>query len=228
MNLGWLILVLGLGALSKKYEAGYLLRPAVAYLIGFRKLWSMSQDQPFIGKVTVNSLGGTISWVGQSLRGSPGQGKQCWPGWWSLRYRTHLLALWLCWGEGSAEVQWPLPAFLSGRNLSPSTCLIISCQTLQFLFVCQWWLSSCYPCAGSSEEVSLSELVCGFFKRTCWDSRSFFQWFNPCWLLQPEVMEIYLPGTGLGDLLWGWGSSLPRYPILHLHPSSQSGWMWFL
>ena len=37
---------------------------AVAYLIGFRKLWSVSQDQPFIWK---SSLGGPISWMGWNL-----------------------------------------------------------------------------------------------------------------------------------------------------------------
>ena len=38
VNLGWLLLVLGLGPLSKRYRAGGLLRLAVACLIGFRKL----------------------------------------------------------------------------------------------------------------------------------------------------------------------------------------------
>ena len=34
----------------------------------------------------------------------------------------HIPALWLC-GEASEEGQRPLPAFLSGRKLSPSSCL---------------------------------------------------------------------------------------------------------
>ena len=48
VNLGWLLLVPGLGPLSKRY--GGSLRLAVVCLIGFRKLLSMSQDQPFISK----------------------------------------------------------------------------------------------------------------------------------------------------------------------------------
>ena len=50
------------------------MRPAVACVIGFRKLFSMSQDQPFIWK---SSLGGPVSWVMGSLWGSPRLVKQC-------------------------------------------------------------------------------------------------------------------------------------------------------
>ena len=42
---------------------------------------------------------------------------------WSHRYGTHLPTLWLCVGEGSEKEQWPLPTFLSGIKLSPSSCL---------------------------------------------------------------------------------------------------------
>ena len=42
------------------------------------------------------------------------------------------------------------------------------CQTLQFLPVCHWCLSSCYPGAGGSEVGgSESKPVCGFFKGNC-------------------------------------------------------------
>ena len=37
----------------------------------------------------------------------------------------------------------------------------------------------------------------GSFKGSAWSSRSFFHWLNPCWVLQPEVMGTYLPGTGM-------------------------------
>ena len=72
----------------------------------------MSQDQPFIWK---SSLGGPISWVGQSSWGSPRQVKEfsqvdgvsdmalvCWP-----------------WGEGLEKGQWPLLPLMPDTSVSP-------------------------------------------------------------------------------------------------------------
>ena len=43
----------------------------------------------------------------------------------------------------------------------------------------------------------------GSLRRTAWGSRSLFHWVNPCWVLQPEVIGTYLPGTWtLGWGLW--------------------------
>ena len=53
-DLGWLLLVLCLGPLSKRYGGWGL---AVICLIRFRKLWSMRQDHQSNGIVIVNSLG---------------------------------------------------------------------------------------------------------------------------------------------------------------------------
>ena len=63
------------------------------------------------------------------------------PGWWRLRCDTQLLALGE--GVGSAKAQWPVPALLSGRNLRLQ--FSFWCQTVQFILVCLWCLSSCCP-----------------------------------------------------------------------------------
>ena len=63
------------------------------------------------------------------------------------------------------------------------------------------------------EGVSLNMNLCvGSLRGTTWGSRSFFHRLNLCWFLQPEVVGTYLPGTGtgLGGLVWGWDSLLPR------------------
>ena len=80
--------------------------------------------------------------------------------------------------------------------------------------------------------------------RTAWGSSSFFHQLNPHWFLQPEVVGTYLLALGpwAGGLVWAWDSLLLRHPsrvFIHhtrvwdqpipcLHPSYQSGWMWFL
>ena len=86
--------------------------------------------------------------------------------------------------------------------------------------------------------------MCGSLRGNVWGSIIVFHQLNPCWFLQPEVVGTYLLGTGT----LGWGAccgaelltpeiSLPNfYPPhvgvgpahLHLHPSHQSGWVWFL
>ena len=50
------------------------------------------------------------------------------------------------------------------------------------------------PWCWSSEGVSVSSCV-GSLRGIALDSRSFFHRLNPCWFLQSEVMETYLPGT---------------------------------
>ena len=62
-----------------------------------------------------------------------------------------------------------------------------------------------------SEEVNM---CVGFLRGTALGSSSVFHQLNPHGFLQPEVVGTYLPGTGnlgLGGLVWGWDSSLPRY-----------------
>ena len=123
------------------------------------------------------------------------------------------------------------------------------CQTLQFLPACHWCLSNFCPSADlvslPSDLVSLSKSVCGFFKRNCLGLQKFLlptqsplvSAARSC-----EDLSSWHWTPGLGGLVWSWDSWLPRYPfqifvhhtrmwnqpIPHLHPSSQSGWIWFL
>ena len=73
----------------------------------------------------------------------------------------------------------PAPALMPDTSVPP-------CMPLVPLNLLPW----CW----SSEGVSRSKSMCGFFKGNC--SSNFFHQLNPCWFLQPEVMGTYLPGTG--------------------------------
>ena len=82
----------------------------------------MSQASHSYGKDSIYRLGGPISWVEQSLRVSPCHGK--------LLARLMEFQIWYLpassvalWGDGPKKEQWPLPTFLSGRKLSPSSSL---------------------------------------------------------------------------------------------------------
>ena len=99
------------------------------------------------------------------------------------------------------------------------------------------------PWCWSSEEVSLSKSVCGFFKWNCSGLQKFF-------LPTQSLLGFAARGYGglsslyprLWGLVWGWGSSFLRYPsqifilhtlmwdqcVSHLCPSYRSGLMWFL
>ena len=129
-----------------------------------------------------------------------------------LRYSTGLLALWLC----EAKVQKRDNGFCLPLRLKESCPLALALMPDTSVPPCMPLVPlKLLPQCWSSEGVSLSKSVCGFFKRNFLDSRSFFHCFNPCWFLQPEVMGTYLPGTGTlgwGGLVWGWDSLLPRYP----------------
>ena len=86
-----------------------------------------------------------------------------------------------------------LPAFLSGRKLSPSSRLDSSHFILS---LCATGTSQAATWCWSLEGMNLNNYMCGFFRGTAWDSRSFSYRLNLCWFLQLEVMGTYLPGTG--------------------------------
>ena len=154
VSLSWVLLVLDLGPLSKRYGGWDSTRPAVAYLKEFRKWWSMSPDQLWMAwAIPMEKLLLTaVYWVWWSLRGSPGQGKQCDPGWWSLRYGTHLLAVWLC------------PPFYLGERCPPALTLMPDTSVPPCMSMVSFKL---LPQCWSSQGMSLSKFVCGFFKRNC-------------------------------------------------------------
>ena len=75
---------------------------------------------------------------------------------------------------------------------------------------------------GESEKVSLCVIS---LRGTAWGSRISFLWLNPHCFLQPYILGTYLPGTGTlsWGLVWGWDSSLLRYPSrIFIHHT----WMW--
>ena len=112
------------------------------------------------------------------------------------------------------------------------------CQILQFLSICHCCLSSCCPGAGAPRECiwvspkSIADLLRG----DTWEHCSSFHHPNPYWLLQPEVMGAYIPGTGtLGSVVCCgavcpcfWGIHLDFYlphvcvklPVPYLHPAT--------
>ena len=74
-------------------------------------------------------------------------------------------------------------------------------QTLHFLPVSHWCLSSLCPGPGAKRDwVWLSPCVHSG-RGTAWDSRSFFYPLNLYWFCSQELLGAYLPGTG--TLLWG-------------------------
>ena len=118
-------------------------------------------------------------------------------------------------------------------------------QTLQFLLICHWYLSSCSPKAGAQRKCVLSKFACEFFKRNCLGLQRFLRPTHSllgftaiCY----GVVLVLEPWAGGRELVWGWDPSLLRYPsqiFIHLHglgpacstspclhPSYQSGWMW--
>ena len=120
------------------------------------------------------------------------------------------------------------------------------CQTLLFLPVCHWCLSSCYPASGAQKEwVWVGKSVCVFFKRNCLGLQKFLPLTQSPLVFVARTYEDLSSlhwNSVLGVLVWDLDSLLPRYPsqvfihhmcmwdqpIPHLHPSSQSGWVWFL
>ena len=153
-----------------------------------------------------------VSWVAWRLRWSLGLGNHYELDQLSLRYNTHLLALWLC------------PPFCLGESCPPALTLmpdipVPPCMPLvPFKLLLQCW---------NSEVGSLCKFMCGFFKRNCLRPQKFLHWLNSCWFLQSEIMGIYLPATGTleagGGLVCVWDSSPLRYPSwTFIHNT----WMW--
>ena len=90
------LLVIILGQLHMRYGASWSQMLLMWKNLGKSEVWAETSHS--YSKATENSLGGPKSWVRKGLMESPGQGKQCEPGWWSLRYDICLLTLWLCRG----------------------------------------------------------------------------------------------------------------------------------
>ena len=91
------------------------------------------------------------------------------------------------------------------------------------------------PCCWSSEGVSLSKSVCGFFRSNCLGLQKFLPLTQS--LLVFAATSYGVLSSWHWGLVWGWDFSLPRYPswifihhmwiwdqpIPHFCPSYQSG-----
>ena len=106
----------------------------------------------------------------------------------------------LC-GEGSEKEEWLLPALLSRRKLSPSSCP----DDRQFS-------SSLYVSGAFQSAAPMPESP----------AISVFLSLNPCCFLQPEVMATSFPGTGT----LGWGSLGPFTPKISLPIFMHYTWVW--
>ena len=81
-----------------------------------------------------------------------------------------------------------------GRKLS-LTLTLMPDISVQFLPVCHWCLSICFPSAGAQRE--------WVWVSSCLGLLTFFHWLNPCWFLQTEVVGTHLARTGtLGHGAW--------------------------
>ena len=185
VNLSWLLLCQAWGSL----------KPAVACSRGFRRLFSMSQAQPFVWK---NSLGGPVSRVGQSLGISKAG-------------QTVLARLM------ETQIWHQLTHSVGGRfrkRTLPSACF----DARHFNF--SLYTTGAFQAATLVLELRGSEyekvgLCVGFLRRTAWCSRSFFHWLTPCWFLQPE-MGTY--PTGTGTLGWRAGLLTPVISLPNFYP----------
>ena len=163
-------------------------------------------------KAPVNSLGGPINWVELSgdLQGGANSVSQA-DGW---HQPAGSVALW---GRGF----WKGTAYLCMWEKAVPQ-VLPWCQTLHFLSVCHWCLSSCYPSAGTLR-VSMCVVI---LRETAWDSRNIIHWLSACWFLQPEVMGIHLPSTNPGAGIPGVGSGplAPEISLLNFYPEFLPMW----
>ena len=117
------------------------------------------------------------------------------------------------WEEGTEKRQWPLPTFLSGRKLSPSSCLDAR------YFSSSLCATGAFQAATPVLELRGSEseqVVCRFFKRNSLDSSIFSTYSIPTVFYNQKLWGFNLPGTGtLGWVSWC-GAGAPRFQdILH-------------
>ena len=154
-------------------------------------------------------------------------------------------ACWLCgcWGRAQRRDNGFCLPFCLRESCPPAPTLmpdtsVPPCMSLAPFKLLHW----CW----SSEGVSLNKSVCGFFKGNCLRLQKSLPLTQSLLVLAArsygDLLYSWHWNPGLGSLMWGWDPSLLRYPfrifIYHmwmwnqavpcLHPSDQSGWMWFL
>ena len=115
-------------------------------------------------------------------------------------------------------------ALLDARYFSSSLYATGAFQAATLVLGLRGSESVCEDLLGALEVSSPNSVPAGFYSQKLW------------------VLIMLALEPWAGELVCGWDSSLPRYPsqifihhtwvrnqpILHPHPSCQSGWMWFL
>ena len=137
-----------------------------------------------------------------------------------LRSGTSMPALWLCWGRVQRRDNGLCPLVSLEESsppaltLMPDTSVPLCMPLLPFKLLPQCW---------SSEGVNMSKSMCGFSKRSCFGLQGFLPLTQSplfFFFLQPEIMGIYLPGTGTwaGGPHMGLGLLSPEISLPNFYP----------
>ena len=126
-------------------------------------------------------------------------------------------------GKGSEKGQWPLPTLLSGRKLSSSSC--VDARHFSSSLYATGAFQAATRC-WSSEGVSLSKSIIGFFMGNCLGLKGLLPLTTSLLVFAARRcgdLSYWHWKPGLGGLVWGWDSLLPRYPSqIFIHYI----WMW--
>ena len=153
-----------------------------------------------------------VSWMGLSLRGSPGRvGQTVVASLMEYKIRHPPASAGALWEDGSEKEQWPLPPFLFGRRLSSSSGLDAS------------HFSSSLYATGSFQDatpvlelgVNLSKSMFGFFKGNCLGLQEFILLTQSPLVFAARSCRgssFWHWNPGLGFLVWGRDSSSLRCP----------------
>ena len=144
------------------WEVRGLLKPDVAGLSEFRKIWSMGQDKAFVWKSNWKQIQLAPKVGGTGPQGIIRVWQTMWARVWSLQYGARLPALWLC----------GLRVLKKHSSLCQHFCLAESCPQALTLMpgnsvppYMSLVLFNLLPLCWSSEQVNLSESVHGPFKK---------------------------------------------------------------
>ena len=128
-----------------------------------------------------------VSWQGWSCRGYSGLDKQCELDWWSLRYGTCLLALWLCGKRVQKRDTGLCLPFCVGESCSSALSMLPYISVPPCVPQVPFKI---LPSAGTQREWVWVSLCVGSLRGTAWDSRNFFHQHNPCYFLQKKLWDL--------------------------------------
>ena len=111
----------------------------------------------------------------------------------SLRYGSHLLALWLCGDRVQKMDNGLCLPFSLGKSCPPALALMPDTSVPPCMLLVPFKL---LPQCWSSEEVSLNKSLCGFFKRNCLELQKFLPLTQLPLVFAATIYETYLSVTG--------------------------------